>query len=473
MRTIWTFGVLAILVFGSCSSGSAGGATGAAGTSGVAGTSGMAGTSGSAGTSGAAGTGVAPPPAMGSLTARLVTSEVTVAAGVKPGVRNWRVWNAAMLKVSPVFTAPLAACGTLVGYTSGTAAAPNARVVRLDADDELVDVLDLGAGLEMRGLAAEPDGHFAALLWDATAKRIWTKRFDAAGTAGWSTELTNTENHPTDFGIGEARLEFGDGKYGAYYHVHSDSGHEGDTLKFTDAATGAETTQWDWGCSHSMSDLLTYNPANKSFLPSCVTDCYPGTTGDFVTMSKGGFYTDNKNKVLDIDGGCNGSVGGELGGAAAASAGWKVVLNAHQTPLALGEMSYDKAMANQDIGFASIGADHKATGAVVWLTTTPLNEADSTIARWQPEGDSVEQYVVGWMTPTAPVAYNLARVGADGAVLEGPVDVSVKARWGQRDDPFRVHANRDVVWAWFDAAGGTTLHLARLSSGATATCTMP
>jgi hypothetical protein len=179
--------------------------------------------------------------------------------------------------------------------------------VRLDAQDQLASTLDLGAGLECRGIAAEPDGHFAALLWSAADKKIYVKRFELGGAPGFSTELMNADNHPTDFGLGEARFEFGDGKYGAYYHVHSDSGHEGDTLKFVAAATGAETTQWPWGCSHSMSDLLTFNPASSRFFRRA-TDCYPGTgSGDFTTVSKGGIYTDNKRKVLDVDAGCNGA----------------------------------------------------------------------------------------------------------------------------------------------------------------------
>jgi hypothetical protein len=408
----------------------------------------------------------------GSLLDRLSTSDVTVTAGVKPGVRNWRVWADTMLKVAPVYTAPLANCGTLVCYTSGTAAAPNARVVKLDAADHAAGTLDLGAGMECRGLAAEPDGHFAALLWDGTGMRIYVTRFDATGVQTWSTELTNTDNSPTDFGIGESRLEFGGGKYGAYYHVHSNDGHEGDTYKFTAAATGAQTTQWDWGCSHSMSELLTYNAQAGAFLASCVTDCYPGTTSsNFATGSIGGVYTENKNRILNVDAGCNGSVAGELGGAAVASNGWKLVFNAHQAAATMGQSSYSTATMNQDIGFASVATNHTLSGAVVWLTTTSaLNEADSALARWQPAGDAAEQYVVGWMEPSSPAAYKLGRVDPAGTFLEAAVDVAAKARWGQRDDPFRVHVNGDVVWAWFDAAASTVLHFARLSSGGTAQC---
>jgi hypothetical protein len=387
-------------------------------------------------------------------------------------VRNWRIWASTMLRVAPVFTVPLANCGTLVCYTSGTAAAPNARLVRLSASDQIAGSLDLGAGLECRGLAAEPDGHFAALLWDGATDKIWVKRYDTAGVQGWSTELTNSDNHPTDFGIGESRLEFGGDRYGAYYHVHSDSGHEGDTLKFTNAATGAQTTQWSWGCSHSMSNLLTYHPQAASFLPTCVTDCYPGTgSGDFAMVSKGGIYTDNQRKIMDVAAGCNGSVAGELGGAAIAPVGWKIVFNAHQSPVTLGQQSYNTSTMNQDIGFAAIAMNHTVSGGIVWLTTTTgVNEADSALARWQPEGDATEQYLVGWMEPGTTAAYKIGRIGATGTVIETPTNVAARARWGQRDDPFRVHTNRDVVWAWFDTAGATTLHVARVRSGGTATC---
>jgi hypothetical protein len=61
-------------------------------------------------------------------------------------------------------------------------------------------------------------------------------------------------------------------------------------------------------------------------------------------------------------------------------------------------------------------------------------------------------------------------VDAAGNFHEGPVDVTASVRWGRRDDPFRQHTNGDVVWAWFDEPGSTTLHLARLDSGGSATC---
>jgi hypothetical protein len=410
------------------------------------------------------------PPAGTPLVDRLQVTDVTVPEGVKSGVSNWRIWGTGSLHVAPVFTAPLANCETLVCFTTGSGSSITARVARLDASDQLVDTITLDTGFECRGLAAEPTGHYAALLWDNAADEIFVRRFDPSNAAGWTTELVNSSNTPTDFGIGDSRLEFGDDRYGAYYHVHSDSGHEGDTLKWVAASDGAESTGWGWGCSHSMSNLLRYNPSASDFLPVCVTDCYPGTSGSFSTNSQGGVYLNhNDAKVMDVCAGCNGSVAGELGSAALAPSGWTLVFNAHQAPMTLGQDCYTSAM-NQDIGFTSIASNLDAS-AVVWLTdTASIDEADSSIARWQPSGSSDEQYVVGWAEPVGSYVYRLARIDATGAFLEGPVDVTAMVAWGRRDDPFRVHENGDVIWAWFDAPGSTTMRVARIVSGTAPSC---
>ncbi len=383
-------------------------------------------------------------------------------AGVKAGVGNWRIWGTASLYIAPVFVVPLDNCETLIGFTTGSGGSLTARAAWLDANDQLIDTIELGAGYECRGLAAEPDGHFGALLWSDAEDRIYVRRFDSAGQEVWTTELINSTNKPDDFGIGDSRMDFGNGKYGAYYHVHSDTGHEGDTLKWVSVA-GAESTAWTWGCSHSMSNLLRYHPDLSSFLPVCVTDCYPGTSGDFATNSQGGIYLNHRSaKVLDLDAGCNGSVAGEIGGAALAPAGWALVFNTHQNPMTLGQSSYSTSTMNQDIGFALVSQNLTA-GPIVWLTDTDsINEADATIARWQPVGDSTEQYLVGWFE--APSSYWLARVDSTGAFIEGPINVSSQAKWGRRDDPMRGHCDGDIVWAWFDSPGSTMLNFARLKA---------
>ena len=401
----------------------------------------------------------------GDLLSKLDVSDVTVPAGVMAGARNWRVWGSESLVVAPVFLTPLADDNTLVCFTSGERDAPHAWVLRLSADDKLEDTFDLGAGFECRGLAAQEDGSFGALLWqpdaDETKAKIFMNRYDAKGKADWSTELTNADNKPTDFGIGDSRVDYGDGRYGAYYHVHSDTGHEGDTLKWIGASDGKEETQWAWGCSHSMSASLRYHSDLKVFLSACVTDCYPGTEGsDFATTSIGGLYLEGRTKVLDMDAGCNGDMAGELGSATPASDGWKIVYNGHQAEATLGQSSYDPDKMNQDIGFSSVSSDKKP-GPVVWLTdTAKVNEADPTIARYAADG----QYVVGWTDPDA-MAYYLLLVDGNGKASGDPVDISSKAQWGRRDDPMREAKNGDVLWAWFEDAGATVLHVARLHAG--------
>jgi len=431
--------------------------------------------SGGSGATGGTGTGGVdrppPPPEGSAISDRLTVTEVTVPEGVKEGANSWRVWGRGDLEVAPVYTAPRADCSNLVCYTTGSGDAITARVTLLGPDGALVESYELEAGRECRGLAAAPDGSFAALLWDDASDAIYVHRYDVDGSELGVTQLVNADNNPDDFGLGESRLEYGDGRYGAYYHVHSDSGHEGDTLKWVDAASGDESTEWGWGCSHSMSNLLRYNPGIATFLPVCVTDCYPGTSGsDFESDSIGGIYLDHdEGKVMDVDGGCNGSVAAELGSAAPAPNGYKLVFNAHQDAATPGQSSYDESTMNQDIGFASVTPSW-SSDPVVWLTSTAdVNEADASIERWLPSDDPTEQYLVGWLEP--PATYWLARVDATGAWLEEPTDVSDQVAWGHRDDPFRADAGGDIVWAWFDDAGSTTLHFARIGTGMAAVCT--
>jgi len=104
------------------------------------------------------------------------------------------------------------------------------------------------------------------LLWDGVGSKIYLKFYKSAEKKSpilFTTELVNDLNMPTTFTIGESRLEYGDNIFRAYYHVHGVSswqtGHEGDSLK-TITADGVDITEWDWGCSHSMSNLLKYNP---------------------------------------------------------------------------------------------------------------------------------------------------------------------------------------------------------------------
>jgi hypothetical protein len=409
----------------------------------------------------------------GALDDRLGVSTFTVPEGVKSGVSNWRIWGSSSLYISRVYTAPLDNCQTLVCFTTGDAGSHTARLAVIDADDQMASMRVLEAGRECRGLAAEPDGHYGALLWDKAGDKMYLKRFAFDGMLDFNTELVATNVIPDDFNIGGSRLAYGSGSYGAYYHVHGIGGfmdgHEGDALMWVQAATGVASTGWNWGCSHQMSALMRFHPTNDAFLPVCATDCYPGTVGsDFANDSIGGIYLNDSVKVIDMNAGCNGRVAGELGSAAISPMGYKLVFNAHQNAATMGQSSYDPSTMNQDIGFVSIDS---GVGSVVWLTNTSgVDEADASIARFEPAGDATEQYLAGWLDPGGGPAYRLTRLDAAGSVIEGPIDIAATAQWGRRDDPFRQHVDGDVVWAWFDAPGSTTLNFARVEAGNTPSC---
>ncbi|MCA9645143.1 MAG: hypothetical protein KC492_30845, partial [Myxococcales bacterium] len=181
---------------GSGSGGSAGaGATGASGGSSANGgstnggsTSGgsTSGGSSSGGTSGAGNGGTTVGGAGGSgagpgttLDERIETHDLTLPEGVQAGVSNWRIWGRGSLNVAPVFTVPRGNCSTLVCYTTQ---AGTAKVAEVGRDGSLIATRDLAQDRQCRGLAAEPDGAYAALLWDDAGDRIFLQRYAADGS---------------------------------------------------------------------------------------------------------------------------------------------------------------------------------------------------------------------------------------------------------------------------------------------------
>eukprot|EP00727_Mastigamoeba_balamuthi_P014111 m51a1_g9322 hypothetical protein (1998) ;mRNA; f:142560-155187 len=353
--------------------------------------------------------------------------------------------------------------GYLVGWSDAAGAG---HVTAVSSQYTITKTLDF-AGVEVRGLAGHSDGSFGVLLWSQTGKSIAVRKVSSSGAKLWETKLVNSDGAvPDDFGIGESRLTYGTaggkGRYGAYYHVHSTTGHEGDALKWVDEATGAATNEWDWGCSHSMSVLLGFSSADSLFAPVCVTDCYPGTgSGDFSAVSQGGIFSwnDESKRIYTLDGGCDGSVAGELGEMVAApTTGFKMVFNGHRNKAGLGQNSYKEDSMNQDIGFVSIGSDGSLSGSVKWLTSTSENEADSGIARYG--GITQELYLAGWKSGSK---YMLAEVDGSGAFQTKPVDVTDLVQWGARDDPFKTAADGSIVWV-YSPAQASDIVIARVTN---------
>jgi hypothetical protein len=295
------------------------------------------------------------------------------------------------------------------------------------------------AGRSVRGLVAHAGGQFAILLWDPNARIMWLSRRNAAGGQVWQ---TNIDGALTSFnpGIGDSRLAYGGGMYAAYFAVHGDSGwpqgHEGDQLTYVDDAGLIQLGGWDWGCSHSMAELVSYHPGLGQFIPVCSSDCY---------ASKGILINDS-TVVYHCDGNCGGLVSAQLGQIALSQDSWKLVFNALNRPGIIG----------RGIGLATINSSLQSS--IVWLTDTNGEyERDPVIARL---GNSLntDRNLVGWTTTNDGI-YWLGVIDGAGNFITGPENVSSGGiAWGNRDDSMRTRPDGQVSWVQGDP-GSTTLRL--------------
>jgi len=339
-------------------------------------------------------------------------------------------------------------------------------------------------GRQCRGIAALNDTSFGVLSWvynsDFTQSKMYVRKYTAMKASGtptlqWETELANgASNFPSSFSIGDSRMELdSNGDFYVYYHVHSDDGHEGDTYFSVNSVSGEWRRIWSWGCSHSMSNLLSHNPIINKTLAVCVTDCYPGTSGTFENNSIGGLYTEDRYLLYTMAGGCNGCVGGEVGMIAPIyEGGWAVIFNAHSNEIGKGQAACS-SQYTQDIGVAIVGTDKRLANPVVWLTQSPESENDPALARYgafcgngtcEKAGQKEQMFMVGWkQTQGSRIAF----MDTTGLLRAGPFDVSHvqvdgKNRaisWGSRDDTWRTLEDGSIAWL---EAPGTPKDLLRI-----------
>ena len=282
-------------------------------------------------------------------------------------------------------------------------------------------------GLSVRGLTAHHDGSFAVLLWDEEADIIYLSKRNPNGVEIWTTNL-NSAIAIADFWVGGGRLTYGNGLYGAYFTVYGVSGnytgHHGDQLVYVNDDGVKQSGGWDWGCSHSMAELISYHPDLDQFVPVCSSDCY----------AKKGILLNNKQVVIPGDGDCAGLVSTQLGQIALGVDSWKLVFNAMDRPCCDGR---GVALATIDGNFQS---------SFVWLTdTVGLYEADPSLALLGMDL-SVGQYLVGWMT-THDDSYWIGVIDGAGNFLVSPQEVSSSGiNWGVRDDSFRTRYDGSVSW---------------------------
>jgi hypothetical protein len=354
---------------------------------------------------------------------------------------NWCTWGSCSL-TPRLYHEPLSTGHTLVGWTDSSG---NGHVSIVSDSGGLDQTYDFPAR-SVRGMVTHEDGTFAVLLWESVTKIMWLSKRNANGGQIWA---TNIDGSLTSFnsGIGDSRLTYGNGLYAAYFAVHGDTGwpqgHEGDQLTYVGSDGAIQSGGWEWGCSHSMAELISYHPTLDKFVPVCSSDCYP---------SKGLLLNANQS-VFQGDGNWAGLVSAQLGQIALSNNSWKLVFSALNRPGFLGK----------GIGLATI--DDSFQSSHVWLTNTNGEyESDPVTARLG-SNLQTDRYLVGWRTTNDNV-YRLGVINGSGNFLAGPEEVaSAGVAWGNRDDSFRTKSDGRVSWVQGSPLS-TTLHLYRFN-GAT------
>ena len=323
--------------------------------------------------------------------------------------------------------------------------APNARAVRLTPTTSSRRCIDLGAGSSAAASPPSPTG--TSRPCSGTTRAIGSTCTVRSGRRDGLDDRARQHRQPPDR-LRHRREPPGVRRRSATAPTTTCTriGARGRHAEVRRRREGAKTTQWGWGCSHSMSNLLSYHPQAASFC-RLRDRLLPGHRQRRLRCREHRRHLHRQPQQGD---GRRCRLQRQRGGRARrrGDRARRLEDGLQRAPGADRRWDRRRTQGDDEPGHR-LRAIARTTRLrrVVWLTTTAgVDEADSAIARWQPEGDSAEQYLVGWMEPTA-AAYKLARIDAAGAFLEGPTDVAARARWGQRDDPFRVHANGDIVWA--------------------------
>ena len=354
---------------------------------------------------------------------------------------NWCTWG--WCSISPrLYHEPLDDGHILLGWTDSDG---NGHVSLLSQGGSIEQTYDY-ASRSVRGLVAHPGGKFAILLWDEGARIMWLSQRNADGSEAWTTSVDGSLTS-FDTGIGDSRLAYGNDLYAAYFAVYGDSGwvqgHNGDQLTYVSSAGIVQSGGWDWGCSHSMAELISYHPGLGEFAPICSSDCY---------SSKGILVNDNQ-VVIACDGNCGGMVSAQLGQVTLSDGAWKLVFNALSRP----------GVDGKGIGLATI--DGAFQSSYVWLTNTNGEfERDPAIMRLGSDLNT-NRYLVGWRT-TDDEVYWLGVIDGSGNFISGPEEASsAEIAWGNRDDSFRGEADGSVTWVKGEPYS-TTLFLYRFTGAA-------
>jgi len=254
-------------------------------------------------------------------------------------------------------------------------------------------------GTRLKGLVAHSDDGYAVLLWNSGTSVMRLSRREGDGSQVWATDL-NSSIAVFDNDVGDSRLGFDGAVYAAYYAVYGVSGpysgHNGDQLTLVSSNGVIQPGGWDWGCSHSMAELVGHHPGLGQTTALCSSDCYRRRASrDYSHL----LVTPTATVVHGVAAArSDGGRGERLEGG----------LQCPRSPCCEGH----------GIGFATVDASYQSS--VVWLTNTDgSTERDPVLARLQDLG-ATERYLVGWRTVNDDV-FHLGVLDGDGVFLEGQI----------------------------------------------------
>ncbi|MET0791542.1 MAG: hypothetical protein ABW061_08485, partial [Polyangiaceae bacterium] len=284
--------------------GAAGGASSSAGAgSGSAGAGGSSGGSAGSGSGGATGGACSRP--IGACTSPAVTI-----TSVNLGVAVTGYGSQADTAALPMAISALPSGGSRLAWL-GTD--KKVYIAELDCSDQLVGTPFSFAAEDLQDLYADDNGGVVMLVRNATnsgtdncgagalcggtssqCQNTWLVRFDKTGKVVWETQVTNLSSTLAGYDDGaiftwknyqhHGRIAFDGANYAAYFSAAitvyrtGNSGcidiHEGDRMQAVDA-TGKLVTghnSFPWGCSHSWTTRILFDPGSKAFVMTCATD---------------------------------------------------------------------------------------------------------------------------------------------------------------------------------------------------------
>ncbi|ELP88624.1 hypothetical protein EIN_434900 [Entamoeba invadens IP1] len=190
---------------------------------------------------------------------KITPYEVTLPVNLLGGEYTFRIYTQVTFSVR-LYPSSDAKNNYYIGYTDTNGLG---TVIKVKAKTNTIMRTDTFTGYSVRGLTVKDDGSYGVFLWDTKTSLIYFRKIDAAGKEVYTKNLDlRTQTYPSSivagsdkgFGVGDSRLNYGNGTFHLYTHIHSDNGHEGDAL-FTIKDDGTVTKIWGWGCSHMLSGL--------------------------------------------------------------------------------------------------------------------------------------------------------------------------------------------------------------------------